>query len=365
MISAFKRTLLATSVALTVSSTAMAEERTLHIYNWSDYIAQDTIEEFEKETGINVVYDVFDSNKLLEAKLLSGNSGYDIVVPSNIFITKEIKAGIFEELDKDKLPNWKNLNPTLLKSLDGVDPGNKHAFPYLWGTTGIGYNVDKIKEVLGVDEITSWSAVFEPENMEKLQECGVSMLDSVVEIYPAVLNYLGENPYPTDTAGIDKAEAALSAVRPYVQYFHSSKYISDLANGNTCVAVGWSGDIIQAQSRANEAGAGINIEYAIPEEGALTFFDMMGMPKDAKNKEEAYEFMNYILRGDVIANITNYVAYANPNDAATPMVEEELRNNPGIYPTEETKENLYTYVDLNHKVLRAMNRSWTRITAGQ
>ncbi|TCK07432.1 putrescine transport system substrate-binding protein [Marinobacterium mangrovicola] len=365
MTSGFKRTLLAASTALALSTAAQAaEERTLHVYNWSDYIAEETLEEFEKETGINVVYDVFDSNQVLEAKLLSGHSGYDIVVPSNSFLAKQIRAGIFAELDKEKLPNWENLNTTLLKSLDSADPGNMHAFPYLWGTTGIGYNADKVKEALGIDEITSWDVVFKPENLSKLQDCGVSMLDAVDEIYPAALNYLGEDPNPTTTEAVDKAEEVVSAVRPYVRYFHSSKYITDLANGDICLAIGWSGDILQAQARAIEADNGVDVQYVIPQEGAGTFFDMMAMPADAKNKDEAYEFMNYILRPDVIAKISDYVAYANGNAAATPLIDEEIRNNPGIYPSDEISEKLYTFADLDPKVIRAMTRSWTRVTAG-
>jgi putrescine transport system substrate-binding protein len=361
----FSKTLLALSLAGAVVSAAHADEKVLHVYNWSDYIAEDTLDNFQKETGIKVIYDVFDSNETLEAKLLSGGSGYDVVVPSNQFLAKQIKAGVFQKLDMAKLPNWKNLNPDLMKALEAADPGNQYAFPYLWGTTGIGYNTEKVKAVLGVDKIDSWDAVFKPENMEKLQSCGVAMLDAPEEIYAAALHYLGKDPIAKSPADVAAAEELLLTVRPYITYFHSSKYISDLANGNICVAVGWSGDIFQAQARAEEAKNNVQVAYAIPKEGAATFFDMMAIPADSKNPEAAYTFLNYILTPEVIAPISDYVAYPNGNSAATPLVSEEIRNNPGIYPTEEASKKLYTFTELSPKVQRAMTRSWTKIKSGR
>jgi putrescine transport system substrate-binding protein len=361
----FGKTLLALSLAGAVMSAAHADDKVLHVYNWSDYIAEDTIANFEKATGIKVVYDVFDSNETLEAKLLSGGSGYDVVVPSNQFLSKQIKAGVFQKLDKSKLPNWKNLNPDLMKALEAADPGNQYAFPYLWGTTGIGYNTEKVKAALGVDKIDSWDAVFKPENMEKLKSCGVAMLDAPEEIYAAALHYLGKNPIAQSPADVAAAEELLMKVRPHIAYFHSSKYISDLANGNICVAVGWSGDVFQAQARAEEAKNNVPVAYAIPKEGAATFFDMMAVPADSKNAEAAYSFLNYILTPEVIAPISDYVAYPNGNSAATQLVSEEIRNNPGIYPTEEASKKLYTFTELSPKVQRAMTRSWTKIKSGQ
>ncbi|MBV1787177.1 extracellular solute-binding protein [Marinobacterium sp. D7] len=359
-----RNTLLAMTLGAACTA-AQAEQKELHVYNWSDYIAEDTLANFEAATGIKVIYDVFDSNEVLEAKLLSGHSGYDIVVPSNSFLAKQIRAGIFMELDRGKLPNWSNLDPSLMKTLEKADPGNRHSFPYLWGTTGIGYNVDKIKEALGVDEITSWDVIFKPENIAKLKECGVSLLDAPSEIFPATLNYLGEDPNPTSPDAIAKAEKTLLEIRPYVRYFHSSKYITDLANGDICLAVGWSGDILQAKDRAIEADNGVNVAYSIPQEGAGTFFDMLAMPADAKNVAEAYAFLNYLLEPKVIAAVSDYVAYPNGNAAATQYVDEEIRNDPGIYPSKETSEKLYTFADLSPKVIRAMTRSWTRIKSGQ
>lgn len=361
----FGKTLLALSLAGATFGVAQAEEKVLHIYNWSDYIAEDTIANFEKETGIKVVYDVFDSNETLEAKLLSGGSGYDIVVPSNQFLAKQIKAGVFQKLDKSKLPNWKNLNPDLMKALENADPGSQYAFPYLWGTTGIGYNPAKVKAALGVDTIDSWDAIFKPENMEKLKACGVSMLDAPDEVYAAALHYQGLNPNPTSVEDVAKAEELLMKVRPYITYFHSSKYISDLANGDICVALGWSGDIFQAQARAEEAKNNVPVAYAIPKEGAATFFDMMAIPTDAKNVEAAHTFLNYILTPEVIAPISDYVAYPNGNSAATPLVAEEIRNNPGIYPTEAASKKLYTFKELSPSVQRAVTRSWTKVKSGR
>ena len=361
----FGKTLLALSLAGAFIGVAQAEEKVLHVYNWSDYIAEDTIANFEKETGIKVVYDVFDSNETLEAKLLSGGSGYDIVVPSNQFLAKQIKAGVFQKLDKAKLPNWKNLNPDLMKALDNADPGNQYAFPYLWGTTGIGYNPAKVKAALGVDTIDSWDVIFKPENMAKLKACGVSMLDAPDEIYAAALHYQGLPPNAKSAEDVKKAEELLMKVRPHITYFHSSKYISDLANGDICVALGWSGDIFQAQARAEEAKNNVPVSYAIPKEGAASFFDMMAIPADAKNVEAAHLFLNYILTPEVIAPISNYVAYPNGNAAATPLVDEAIRNNPGIYPTEEASKKLYTFSELSPSVQRAITRSWTKVKSGR
>ncbi|MEG0636844.1 MAG: extracellular solute-binding protein, partial [Pseudomonas sp.] len=238
------KTLLAMSLAGLVAGAVQADDKVLHVYNWSDYIAPDTVADFEKQSGIKVVYDVFDSNETLEAKLLAGKSGYDVVVPSNNFLAKQIKAGVYQELDRSKLSNWKNLDEDLLKAVgDASDKDNKHAFPYMWGSIGIGYNPEKVKAALGVDKIDSWDAVFKPENIEKLKSCGVSFLDAPTEMIPAALHYLG---YPTDTKDkkqLAEAEALFLKVRPSIAYFHSSKYISDLANGNICVAVGYSGDL--------------------------------------------------------------------------------------------------------------------------
>ncbi|KEI70962.1 polyamine ABC transporter substrate-binding protein [Endozoicomonas elysicola] len=351
--------------AMTLSP-AVAKEKTLNIYNWSDYIAEDTIANFEKETGIKVRYDVFDSNEVLEAKLLSGKTGYDIVVPSSDFMAKQIKAGVFKQLDKTKLSEWKHLDTDLMALLETYDEGNKHSIPYLWGTTGIGYNPGLVKKYLGEEApIDSWDLVFDEKYISKLNKCGVAFLNAPSEIMPAALRYLGLDPNSVNKGDYKKAEELLMKVRPHVTYFHSSRYISDLANGDICVAIGWSGDVLQASDRADEADNGVVVEYTIPKEGAGMWFDMLAIPKDAENIDEAYAFLNYLLKPEVIAEISNYVAYASPNKSSVALVDEEIRENPGIYPTEEAKENLYVFAVLPPKVDRIINRSFTKVTTGQ
>lgn len=338
---------------------------TVHIYNWSDYIGETTLVDFEKATGIKPVYDVFDSNETLEGKLLAGRTGYDVVVPSNHFLGKQIKAGAFQKLDKSKLPNYSNLDPALLKRLEKNDPGNQYAVPYLWGTNGIGYNVEKVKAVLGVDKIDSWAMLFEPENIKKLSACGVSFLDSADEMLPAVLNYMGLNPNSENPEDYKKAEAKLMAVRPYVTYFHSSKYISDLANGDICVAAGFSGDIFQAKARAAEAGKGVDIAYVIPKEGGNLWFDLLAIPKDASNVKEAHAFINYLLKPEVIAQVSDYVGYANPNPGSDKLMEQSIRNDETVYPPQSVLDKTYVSIELPPKVMRVMTRSWTKVKSGK
>ncbi|WAJ37328.1 polyamine ABC transporter substrate-binding protein [Pseudomonas sp. GOM7] len=360
-------TLPKTLIALAAASLsgAVLAQQTVHIYNWSDYIGEQTLAEFESATGIKPVYDVFDSNETLEGKLLAGNTGYDVVVPSNHFLGKQIKAGAFQKLDRSKLPNWNNLDPALLKQLEKNDPGNQYAVPYLWGTNGIGYNVEKVKAVLGVDEIDSWAVLFEPENIKKLSQCGVAFLDSADEMIPAMLNYLGLDPNSTNPDDYAKAEAKLMAVRPYVTYFNSSKYISDLANGNICVAAGFSGDVLQAADRAEEAGKGIDIGYAIPKEGANLWFDMLAIPADAPNVEPAHAFINYLLDPKVIAQVSDYVGYANPNTKAAELMDQDVRNDPSVYPPQAVLDKLYVSAELPPRVQRLMTRTWTKVKSGQ
>ncbi|APC17025.1 polyamine ABC transporter substrate-binding protein [Pseudomonas frederiksbergensis] len=338
---------------------------TVHIYNWSDYIGQTTLADFEKATGVKPVYDVFDSNETLEGKLLAGRTGYDVVVPSNHFLGKQIKAGAFQKLDKSQLPNYSNLDPVLLKRLEMNDPGNQYAVPYLWGTNGIGYNVDKVKAVLGVDKIDSWAVLFEPENIKKLNSCGVAFLDSADEMLPTVLNYMGLNANSTNPDDYKKAEAKLLAVRPYVTYFHSSKYISDLANGNICVAVGFSGDIFQAKARAVEAGKGVKVAYAIPKEGGALWFDMLAIPKDSTNVKEAHAFINYVLKPEVIAQVSDVVGYANPNPGSDKLMEQSIRTDESVYPPQAVLDKTYVSVELPPKIQRLMTRSWTKVKSGK
>lgn len=361
-----KQMLLAAAVGMAVVVPVQAEkERLLNVYHWSDYVAPNTISNFEKQSGIRVIFDVYDSNEVLEAKLLSGGSGYDIVVPSNPFLAKQIKAGVYQKLDKAQLPQWSNLNQDLLNTLEVSDPGNQYSMPYMWGSIGLGYNVDKVKAVLGDEPIDSWDIIFKPENISKLHECGVAILDSPSEIIPTAMHYLG---LPTDSEkpeDIKQAEALLLQVRPYVTYFHSSKYISDLASGNICMAVGYSGDLYQSKARAEEGKGNVKIAYQIPKEGAGTFFDMVAIPADAKNVTEAHEFINYLLQPQVMADLTNYLQFPNGNEQATPLVDEAIRTDPGIYPSSEVMGKLFTFPDLPSKTQRLITRSWTKIKSGK
>ncbi len=362
-ISLFRKAMLVAASLTLVAGVQAAPS--VHIYNWSDYIGKNTLAEFEKATGIKPVYDVFDSNETLEGKLLAGRTGYDVVVPSNHFLGKQIKAGAFQKLDKSLLPNYSNLDPALLKRLEMNDPGNQYAVPYLWGTNGIGYNVDKVKAVLGVDKIDSWSVLFEPENIKKLNSCGVAFLDSADEMMPTVLNYLGLDANSTNPQDYKKAEAKLLAVRPYVTYFHSSKYISDLANGNICVAIGFSGDVFQAKARAADAGKGVNIAYAIPKEGGALWFDMLAIPKDSTNVKQAHAFINYVLQPEVIAQVSDYVGYANPNPGSDKLMEQSIRTDEAVYPPQAVLDKTYVSIELPANIQRLMTRSWTKVKTGK
>jgi spermidine/putrescine-binding protein len=337
----------------------------VNVYNWTDYIGETTLKDFKAETGINPVYDVFDSNETLEGKLLAGRTGYDIVVPSNHFLSRQIRAGVFQKLDKSLLPNFKNLSPQLLERLQENDPGNEYAVPYLWGTNGIAFNVKKVKEALGVDTIDSWAVLFEPENIKKLQACGVTFMDSPDEIYPALLNYMGKNPRSDKLEDYKEAQKKLDAIRPYITYFHSSKYVADLANGNICVAFAYSGDAFQAMSRAQEAKNGIDIAYVVPKEGANLWFDMLAIPADAKNVAEAHAYINYLMKPDVISKVSDFVGYANANQAADAVMDPEIRQNPSIYPSDDVLKKLYVSSEWTPAVMRWTTRAWNNYKSGR
>jgi putrescine transport system substrate-binding protein len=348
-----------------LASASQAAE-TVKIYNWSSYIAPDTTKNFQKQTGIGFSYDVYDSNETLDGKLMTGNSGYDVVFPSNHFMARQIQGGALKKLDKSQLPNWKNLNPVLLKALENNDPGNAHGFPYLWGSTGIGYNIDKVKAVLGDNApVDSWDLIFKPEYMEKLSKCGVAILDNGPELLPIALNYLKLPPHSKNPEDYKKAEALLMKVRPYVAYFHSSKYTGDLANGDICVAVGFSGDVLQAESRATEAKNGVKIGYQIPKEGAAIWFDMVAMPADAPDEKAGYAFMNYLLEPKVMADITNSVHYANGNSAADGLVAPEIKADTKIYPSEEMMGKLFALEAMPLNIDRIRTRVWNTIRTGR
>ncbi|NOR62030.1 MAG: extracellular solute-binding protein [Rhodobacteraceae bacterium] len=353
-------------IALAAAGAVQAQDTVLHVYNWSDYIAEDTMEKFTAETGIEVTYDVYDSNEVLEAKMLAGSSGYDVVVPTSDFLQRQIAAGVYAPLDKSMLPNLANMDEALMDGAAAYDAGNEHAVIYMWGTTGIGYNVAAVAERLGDDyEVDSWSLIFDPEISAKLADCGISLLDAPTEMLPAAMNYLGLSPNSTDKADLEAGAALLETVRPNIRYFHSSQYISDLANGDTCVAVGWSGDVFQALYRAEEAENGVEIGYVIPKEGALQWFDMLAIPADAPNPEAAHTFINFIMDAQITADITNYVWYANANAASMSLVDEEITSDPGIFPTEEAKANLWASTVYDARTDRTISRLWTRVKTGQ
>ena len=344
---------------------AGGEEKLLNVYNWSDYIAENTIPGFEKKTGIKVVYDVFDSNEIVETKLLAGSSGYDIVVPTLNFLGRQIQAGVFMPLDKSKIPNLANLDPEMMKRIALQDPDNKYAVPYLWGTTGIGYNVDKVKAAFGTTDVAnSWDLVFKPENISKLKDCGVTLLDTPSELIPIALNYLGEDPNSHDPAVIDKAAVLLKSIRPYVTNFHSSQYIDSMAKGSTCLVVGWSGDIIQSRDRAEEAKNGVHIAYSIPKEGAPLWFDMLAIPKDAKHVDNALAFINYLLEPQVAADNSNFVSYPNINVKSTDLVKKEITGDPTIYPPDDVRAKLFTFAIVPPEVDRQYTRIWTQLKTG-
>ncbi|MCB1646470.1 MAG: extracellular solute-binding protein [Pseudomonadales bacterium] len=363
-----KKTLLATgllAVSVMATSAASAAEA-LHIYNWSDYIAEDTIAEFEKASGITVTYDVYDSNEVLEAKMLAGRSGYDLIFPTaRPFADRGIRAGLYQPVDKAALTNYGNLDSNINKSLADIDPGNEFLVPYMWGTTGIAYNVEKVKEVLGADaSLDSWSLIFDPETVKKLQRCGVALMDDPTEVFVAARAYKGQATDDFSKKAMEEAAATVAAVRPYIRYFHSSQTINDLANGDICVAHGYSGDMLQASNRASEADNGVTVQYVVPQEGAVVWTDVMAIPADAPNAAAANRFINYILQPEVIAPVTNYVAYANANAAATPLVDEAVRSNPGVYPAAATMEKLLVLKTPSDKETRTMNRLWTRAKTG-
>ena len=357
------KTLFAALGVAMLGTTALSEE--VRVYNWSDYIDEALLEKFEAETGIDLIYDVFDSNEVLETKMLAGGSGYDVVVPTADFLQRQVAAGAFQPLDYAKLSNSDNIWDVIQARTEAYDPGGAHAINYMWGTTGLGVNVGKVTEALGEDApINSLALVFDPANMEKLADCGVYFLDAPTEVIPAALTYLGLDPTSTDKGDIEKAGAVLEAVRPYVKKFHSSEYISALASGEICVAIGWSGDVLQARDRAAEADNGVEVAYNAPKEGALMWFDMMAIPADAPNPEGAHKFLNFILDAQNMAAASNYVSFANGNKASQEFLAEDVIGDTAIYPDEETLGTLYTVPPLDPKIQRTVTRLWTKVKSG-
>jgi putrescine transport system substrate-binding protein len=345
---------------------AAQSTRVVNVYNWSDYIEPKVLEDFTKETGIKVQYDTFDANETLETKLLAGKSGYDVVVPTGYFLERQIKAGIFQKLDKTKLKNLGNVWPEVASRLAAYDPSNQYAVNYMWGTTGIGFNVKAVRERLGLDaKIDSWDIVFKPDNLAKFRDCGIHMLDSADDIIPAALHFLGLNPNSNDPKDLERAADLLAKIRPLVRKFHSSEYLNALAGGEICLVVGWSGDIKQAQKRAAEAKKGVEIGYSIPKEGAQMFFDNLAIPKDAAHVNEAHAFIDYLLRPEVAALNSNLVAYANGNLASQKFVDRSMLDDKNVYPDAPTMSRLYTVGARDQKSQRLINRLWTKIKTGR
>ena len=361
-----KRVVLALFALGVLSVAAAGQERTVNFYNWSDYIAPGVLEDFTKETGIKVKYDTFDSNDLLETKLLAGRSGYDLVVPTAYFLDRQIRAGVFQKLDKSKLPNLANAWDEIAKRLAIYDPGNQYAVNYMWGTIGIGYNVKKVREILGADaKIDSWDIVFKPEAIAKFKDCGVHMLDAPDDVFAAALNYLGLDPNTKEQANFEKAADLLVKIRPSVRKFHSSEYLNALASGEICLVFGYSGDIKQAQKRAAEAKNGVEIEYAIPKGGSQLWFDNLAIPKDAKNVDAAHALINYLLKPEVGAKNTNFISYANGNAASRPLIDKTIAEDKTIYPDEATMKTFYTLSAHDQKTQRLLNRLWTKVKTGR
>ncbi|NYT81965.1 polyamine ABC transporter substrate-binding protein [Alcaligenaceae bacterium] len=360
-----KTLILGVALAMATSS-AMAQGKVVNVYNWAEYTAPDTISGFEKSTGIKARYDVYDSNDTLQAKLLTGKSGYDVVVPSTHYAARQIEGGLFQKLDKSKIPNWKYLDPDIMNIVAAVDPGNEYLVPWGYGTNGLGYNVTKVREIFGQDaDLGNWDMLFKPENAEKLKGCGISMLDEAAQVFPAVLHYLGKDPNSSNTDDYKQALALLKSIRPYIRQFSSSGYIDELAAGDLCMVYGFSGDVMIAAHRAKEAGKSYKIDYYIPAGGAPAWFDTMAIPKDAANVEAAHAFINYIETPEVHAAITNVMFYPNANKEARKHVVKDVADNPMIYPPAEVSKSLYVIKPQPLPVQRLQTRMWAELKSGR
>jgi putrescine transport system substrate-binding protein len=347
------------------ASSSAGGAKDLNLYIWSDYLAPNTLPDFEKQNGIKVHAAYFDTNETLETKLLAGSSGFDIVVPTASYFERQIKAGAFLILDKSKLPNWNNMDPQLMAKVALHDPDNRHGVIYLWGTNGIGYNEKMVKALMPDAPLDSWRLVFDPAVAAKVAKCGISLLDSPAEMLRAVYGYLGKNPNSQSADDLAQAEAVLVKIRPYIRNFSSSEYIEALANGDLCISVGYNGDVMQARDRSREANKGIEIKYAVPKEGSILWFDMLAIPKDAPDPESAYAFMNYMMTPQVIADVSNFKRYANANAASQPLVLPAVKDDPGIYPPTDQRQSLAVQLADSPEHTRAITRVWQKFKTGQ
>jgi putrescine transport system substrate-binding protein len=355
----------ATASATAPDGSPIDAQKVLNVYNWSDYIDPSVVPAFEKEYGIKVNYDVFDSNEVVETKLLAGHTGYDVVVPSASFLQRQIQAGVFQKLDKSLLPNLGNLDPMINKIIEVHDPGNQYSVNYLWGTSGVGYNEAKVLQAMPNAPVDSFAMFYDPNVVKNFKSCGVSILDAPDEMVGTVLIYLGKNPNSESLDDLKAAEQVLLSIRPFIRYINSSRYIDDLANGDLCLALGWSGDVGQARARAKEDGKGITIKYNIPREGAIMFFDMLAIPADAPHPRNAHLFINYLLRPEVAAKNSTMMHYATSNAAAFKLIDPVVYNDRGIYPSEVQKTHMYPNSSHSIAYTRQLNRTWTRFKTGQ
>jgi putrescine transport system substrate-binding protein len=339
-------------------------ERILNIYSWSDYIAPDTVANFEKETGIKVRYDTYDSNEVLETKLLTGHAAYDIVIPTGTFFEQQRKAGVYRKLDKSALPNWVNLDPDIMHRMAAHDPDNAFAVPYMWTTTGLGFDTAKIHARLGERLPDGWALLLDPKNAAKIQDCGIGMIDAPMDVFQSVIIYLGHDPNRLDPADVTAASAVLQQIRPYIRYISTEQYMNDLANGSICFALGWSGDIERARIRAKEAANGVTLTYLVPREGGVLTVDMVGIPADAPHPRNALLWMNYLMRPDVMAGITNFINYPNGNLASLALIDPSIRNDNAVYPDAETRARLVTPTAVPQEYSRLITREWTRFRTG-
>ncbi|WP_261841500.1 polyamine ABC transporter substrate-binding protein [Aliamphritea ceti] len=360
-----KNKLIAGCLMFASSELALAETSTVNFYNWPDYVGPTVIDNFTKETGITVNYDVFDSNEVVDAKLMTGASGYDVIIPASSYLQRQAKIGVYSEIDHDRLKNYKNLNKDLLSKARQFDPENKHSIPYAWGTIGLGYNETMLRERLGDMPLDSLDLIFDPEISSKLKDCGISILESPAEVTSIALNYLGLDPNSENKKDLKKATDLLKKSRPNYKQFSSFKHITDLVNGDICVALSYNGDVSNALVRAEEAGVSVNLGYSIPKEGTLLWFDFIAIPADAPNPEGAYAFIDYLLRSDSAADFSNYTFFASANDAAKPLLLDEIMTDPGIYPSDEVKQRLFAPVAHTAKFDRLLTRAWTDIKTGR
>jgi putrescine transport system substrate-binding protein len=351
--------------AIAACAPAHAEDKQLNIYNWADYIGKNTIAEFEKETGIKVVYDTYDSDAALEAKVMAGESGYDLVTTSTDFFSRQIKAGVYEPLDKTKLHNWKNLDPTILKIMTSADPDNAHAVPYLHGTNGFAYNVDMIKARMPNAPVDSLDMLFKPEIVSKFADCGVSFIDQPEDVLQLALNYLHLDPNTSNPFDYKAAEKLILSVRPYIRMFDSEAFMNALPNKELCIAMSWSGDYETAAARAKAAGLKVNLAFTVPKEGANEWYDAWLIPAGAPHPEAAYKFLNFIMEPKIIAEVTNFIHYGNDNLAAKAYVDPDILNDPAIYPTAAMQKTLYQSLEVGPRTERIRTRTWTRIKTGE